>query len=361
MRRALVHPTVGRTVQSRVEAAILATMPTYFWPGPVTTGTTGSMLDVVSGVALTGGAAQRDIQNIRIRGTGMTGGTFKLSLDGAETAAITWSATPDTLVANVDAALEGLAAIGAGGVVVSRGWSQSDASDIQVNTTTNTPRSLLVVTDNSITGTGVTITVDRWNVGGVGTLAAPMRGGVSGVRCRQFSGLVSTVVPSDPTDNVGVLALVRVPSDPAPLYLTFPRTIKRDATPSWRLIHSWGGTYPSAPRMVPVMAVLAAAGSNVAQATASATYTFSPGRSYLVHGYISDAEQKAYVTTVSDSGVLATGSASFSGTWNRAPGAGAIAIATDYNAPDSAMHAYYKDQGRLSDSTLRAIAAAAFS
>lgn len=49
-------------------------------------------------------AGTDEIQTITIGGT-PTAGTFTLSLDGFTTAAITWSATNATLVANIDAAL----------------------------------------------------------------------------------------------------------------------------------------------------------------------------------------------------------------------------------------------------------------
>lgn len=53
--------------------------------------------------------------------TGNTAGTFYLTLEGQETAAITWSSTNATLLANIDAALEALPNVGTGGVTTAAG------------------------------------------------------------------------------------------------------------------------------------------------------------------------------------------------------------------------------------------------
>jgi len=52
-----------------------------------------------------------EVQTITIGGT-PTGGTFTLTFEGHETAPITWSATNNTLIANIDAALGALANVG---------------------------------------------------------------------------------------------------------------------------------------------------------------------------------------------------------------------------------------------------------
>lgn len=48
----------------------------------------------------------------------VTGGTYRLVIDGIQTGDITWSATTNTHIANVDAALEAHPSIGSGGCVV---------------------------------------------------------------------------------------------------------------------------------------------------------------------------------------------------------------------------------------------------
>jgi len=51
------------------------------------------------------GGGTNEVQTLTIGGT-PTGGTFKLVLDGVRTAAITWSATNATLLANINTALD---------------------------------------------------------------------------------------------------------------------------------------------------------------------------------------------------------------------------------------------------------------
>ena len=63
-------------------------------------------------------AGTAEVQTLTIGGTPEAGSTFVLSFGPFRTAAIAWSATDATLVANIDAALEALAGIGTGGVVV---------------------------------------------------------------------------------------------------------------------------------------------------------------------------------------------------------------------------------------------------
>lgn len=61
-----------------------------------------------------------EVQTITIGGT-PTAGTFTLAFRGRTTAAITWSATNATLIANIDAALEALPTVGTGGVTTAVG------------------------------------------------------------------------------------------------------------------------------------------------------------------------------------------------------------------------------------------------
>src|SRR5256885_2076359 len=65
-------------------------------------------------------AGTNEVQTLTIGGT-PTGGTFKLNFDGAVTAAITWSATNATLLANINAALDALGTSGTGGIVATAG------------------------------------------------------------------------------------------------------------------------------------------------------------------------------------------------------------------------------------------------
>jgi hypothetical protein len=66
------------------------------------------------------GAGTDAVQTLTFGGT-PTGGTFVLTFEGFRTAPIAWSSVNATLIAAIDAALEALANIGAGGVVTAVG------------------------------------------------------------------------------------------------------------------------------------------------------------------------------------------------------------------------------------------------
>lgn len=99
------------------------------------------------------------VQTLTIGGT-PTGGTFKLALEGFTTAAITWSATNATLLANIDAALEALPSIGTGGVTTAAGTLTAGIGTITLTFTGDRgkqPVTLATVADNSLTGTSPTL------------------------------------------------------------------------------------------------------------------------------------------------------------------------------------------------------------
>lgn len=100
------------------------------------------------------------IQTITIGGT-PTGGTFKLTYKGAQSAAITWSATNATLVANIDAALEALITIGTSGVTTATGTITAGIGTITVTFTGNNAKLLIPVMTvaSSLTGTAPTLAV----------------------------------------------------------------------------------------------------------------------------------------------------------------------------------------------------------
>jgi len=106
-------------------------------------------------------AGTSEVQTITIGGT-PTGGTFRLRYEGSTTAAITWSATNATLVANIDAALEALATVGTGNVTTAVGTMTAGIGTITVTfagALANRAVSTITVTDNSMTGTVPTIAV----------------------------------------------------------------------------------------------------------------------------------------------------------------------------------------------------------
>lgn len=106
-------------------------------------------------------AGTSEVQTITIGGT-PTGGTFKLAFEGFTTAAITWSATNNTLRDNVDAALEALSNIGTGGVTTAVGTMTAGIGTLTVTFAANLAVksvSTITVADNSLTGTAPTVAV----------------------------------------------------------------------------------------------------------------------------------------------------------------------------------------------------------
>lgn len=103
-----------------------------------------------------------EVQTITIGGT-PTGGTFTLTFDGHKTGPITWSATTNTLVANIDAALEALGNIGASGVVTADSTLSGGIGDVTVTFSgTNLGKkaqALMTADASSLTGTTPTVTV----------------------------------------------------------------------------------------------------------------------------------------------------------------------------------------------------------
>lgn len=92
----------------------------------------------------------------------ITGGTFRLTFEGHTTAAITWSATTNTLIANIDAALGALNNIGSASNVTTADSSLSGGNgDLTVTFVAALGKkavSLLSADVTSLTGTGKAIT-----------------------------------------------------------------------------------------------------------------------------------------------------------------------------------------------------------
>lgn len=102
------------------------------------------------------------IDTLTIGGT-PTGGTFTISAPGLRTSpAITWSATNATLVANIDAALEGLNWIGSGGVTTAVGTMTAGVGTITITFTGINAKSASVpvlTANSSLTGTSPTAAI----------------------------------------------------------------------------------------------------------------------------------------------------------------------------------------------------------
>jgi hypothetical protein len=106
---------------------------------------------------LNAGAPSAGTSEIQTLTIDATGGTFRLSFEGFTTAAISWSATNATLVANIDAALELLPSIGTGGITTAVGTMTAGVGTITLTFAGNLAKkaisSVIAVATNSLTGT----------------------------------------------------------------------------------------------------------------------------------------------------------------------------------------------------------------
>lgn len=113
-------------------------------------------------------AGTDEVQTVTFGGT-PTGGTFRLTFDGHTTAAITWVGVNATLVANIDAALEALANVGVGGVVVAVGTLVAGIGGATVTFSggnlAKRAVSTMSVANNSLTGTTPTVAVTETTPG----------------------------------------------------------------------------------------------------------------------------------------------------------------------------------------------------
>lgn len=106
-------------------------------------------------------AGTDEVQTLTIGGT-PTGGTFKIAFEGFTTAAIAWSATNATLIANIDAALEALPAIGTGGIATAEGSLTAGIGTITLTFAGNRGKQAvptMTIADNSLTGTAPTLAI----------------------------------------------------------------------------------------------------------------------------------------------------------------------------------------------------------
>lgn len=112
-------------------------------------------------------AGTDEVQTITFGGT-PTGGTFKLKFGSFITAAISWSATNNTLRDNVDAALEALPNVGTGNATTAVGTMTAGVGDLTVTFSGALAKravSLITVKNNNLTGTAPTISTTRTTPG----------------------------------------------------------------------------------------------------------------------------------------------------------------------------------------------------
>lgn len=121
-----------------------------------------------------------EVQTLTIGGT-PTGGTFTLRFQGSTTAAITWSSTDATLVANIDAALEALSTIGTGGVTTADATLTSGIGTVTLTFAGNQAKlavETVSVVTNAMTGTDPTVEVAETTPGVTATHRDAALGGL---------------------------------------------------------------------------------------------------------------------------------------------------------------------------------------
>src|SRR5262245_20026937 len=105
----------------------------YYMPGGLTAGTAA-------------------VQTLTFAGAAVTTGTIVIGLEGFVTAPITVNATPATMVAAIDAALEALPNVGTGGVTTAAGTYTAGAGTITCTFVGNRPVGLMTVEANNMAG-----------------------------------------------------------------------------------------------------------------------------------------------------------------------------------------------------------------
>jgi len=124
---------------------------------PIIEGATGAIL--LNAGAPTAGT--NEVQTLTIGGT-PTGGTFKLTYDGFQTPAITWTATDATLVSRINTALDALGNGAASAIVATAGTVSSGIGTILL-TFSGDPLAKravnLMTAQSSLTGTAPTLAI----------------------------------------------------------------------------------------------------------------------------------------------------------------------------------------------------------
>jgi len=125
-------------------------------------------------------AGTNGVQTLTIGGT-PSGGTFKLSFDGSITAAITWSATNVTLLANINTALDAAPSVGVAGLVATAGTLTAGIGTITLTAGAALARlaiNTVAAADNSLTGTAPTLAVAETTPGVTATNRGAPPGGL---------------------------------------------------------------------------------------------------------------------------------------------------------------------------------------
>jgi hypothetical protein len=128
-----------------------------------------------------GSESVNEIQTLTIAAGPPTGGTFQLAYAGQTTASIAWSAVNNTLLANIDAALEALSNIEAGDIACAAGTLTAGVGTLTITfsgSLTHTDVALITVADNSLTGNTGTVAVAETTPG----VTATARGAAVGAQ-----------------------------------------------------------------------------------------------------------------------------------------------------------------------------------
>jgi hypothetical protein len=125
------------------------------------------------------GPSTNEVQTLTIAAGPPTGGTFQLEFDGETTTPITWSAVNNTLLANIDAALEALSNIGAGEVACAATTLTAGVGALTITfsgTLAATDVALITVANNSLTGNSGAVSIAETTPG----VTADFRGAKKG-------------------------------------------------------------------------------------------------------------------------------------------------------------------------------------
>ncbi len=134
-------------------------------------------------------AGTSEVQTLTIGGT-PTGGTFTIHFEGFTSSAITWSATNNTLLANLQAAIDALPSLGTNGLIAAAGTLTAGIGTITLTAGGNRAKqalgSVLSCPTNALTGTAPTLAVAETTPGvdatargsGIGTLVQDTATGI---------------------------------------------------------------------------------------------------------------------------------------------------------------------------------------
>ena len=126
-------------------------------------------------------AGVNEVQTLTLGGT-PTGGTFRLSYEGAATTPITWVNVNATLLASINAALDALRTLGTAQVVATAGTLTAGVGTILLtfsgSLVAKQAVSLITVTDNQMTGTSPTAAVTETTAGVTATARDSQKGAI---------------------------------------------------------------------------------------------------------------------------------------------------------------------------------------